>query len=132
MIKNFLRVLVNLDKLKKDLILFLTWFKTTQPLLKPINAKFVLSKLILSRHHSKSIGSGVGLVVAVHGGVWRSGDCSKSDVKSEEIGMVGSELHESSLHAKLIWSFSGVVLSWTCSISMCISSVSTFACGSNQ
>lgn len=77
----------------------LTWFKTTQPLLNPINVKLALSRLILSRHHNKSSGL-LGAVVDVGGGVWRSGVGIRSGDKSDAI--VGSELHESSLQEKLI------------------------------
>lgn len=108
------------------LALFLTWFNTTQPLLKPINVKFALSRLILSRHHNKSSrwllvdeDDGAVEVVLEGGGVWRSPWSKSGVVKSEAIGIVllGSELH-SSLHEK---SESVVEESWTCKMSMCIS-----------
>lgn len=61
-------------------------------------------------------------MVVVAGGVCRS-PCSRSGVKSDAIGIVlGIELH-SSLHEN---SESAVDESWTCRISMCMSSESLF------
>lgn len=126
-----IKTLVNSNVNKNQFQQFLTWFKTTQPLLKPINVKFALSRFMCSRNQSISAGSRWLIdddvefdeedgVVGGEGD-WRS-LWSKSGVKSEAIGIDGRELH-SSLHENSVPLVALSLICSTCKMSISSESI---------